>query len=296
MYELVQVGPRTYYIECPAKIGVYEFRKGEVCLIDSGNDKDSARKVLKVLETKGWKLSLVINTHSNADHIGGNSHLQDKTGCAIYARGIEAAFTRHPILETSFLYGGFPVAELRNKFLLAKASDCREVTSATLPEGLEIIELGGHFFDMIGLRTADGVVFLADCLFSEAILEKYRIPFMYDVARFLEVLDRVESMRAERFVPAHAPATRDIRPLVAANRENVAGILAAVRRACAAPARFEDILKTLCDAYGLTLDFNQYALIGSTLRSVLAYLHDAGRVDAFFEANSLLWKDKEGLS
>ena len=45
MYELKQVGPQTYYINCPAKIGVYVRSEYEVYFIDSGNDKETAKKV-----------------------------------------------------------------------------------------------------------------------------------------------------------------------------------------------------------------------------------------------------------
>ena len=44
MYELIQAGERTYYIECPAKMGLFNINDEEVCLIDSGNDKDAAKK------------------------------------------------------------------------------------------------------------------------------------------------------------------------------------------------------------------------------------------------------------
>ena len=56
MYELVQVGPQSYYIMSPAKIGIYKATDTEVYLIDSGNDKDAGRKVRKILDEKGWKL------------------------------------------------------------------------------------------------------------------------------------------------------------------------------------------------------------------------------------------------
>ena len=39
MYELVQISEKCYYINCPAKIGVYVPDKENVYLIDSGNDK-----------------------------------------------------------------------------------------------------------------------------------------------------------------------------------------------------------------------------------------------------------------
>ena len=87
MYELVQVGPRSYYINAPVKIGVYLAEENQVYLIDSGNDKDAGRKLRQLLEKQGWTLRAILNTHSNADHIGGNQYLWKQTGCKIYAPG-----------------------------------------------------------------------------------------------------------------------------------------------------------------------------------------------------------------
>ena len=81
MYELVQAGERTYYINSPAKIGLYLEGERDVYLIDSGNDKDAGRKVKKLLEQNGWELRAIINAQSNADHIGGNRFLQERYHC-----------------------------------------------------------------------------------------------------------------------------------------------------------------------------------------------------------------------
>ena len=62
MYELVQVAANTYYINSPSKMGVYRVSDDDVWLIDSGNDKDAGRKVQKILEAQGWKLTAIINT------------------------------------------------------------------------------------------------------------------------------------------------------------------------------------------------------------------------------------------
>ena len=53
MYELRQAGEETFYLECPAKIGIYQPRPGEVYLVDSGGDKDAGRRVRKLLEERG---------------------------------------------------------------------------------------------------------------------------------------------------------------------------------------------------------------------------------------------------
>ena len=106
MYELIQVTNNSYYIQSPAKMGLVKLDDTRVCLIDSGNDRDAGKKVKRLLDANGWQLTAIYNTHSNADHIGGNKYLQGQTGCRIYAPGIECAFTRYPALEPAFLYGG----------------------------------------------------------------------------------------------------------------------------------------------------------------------------------------------
>ena len=290
MFELIQITDRTYYIQSPAKIGLVKLDGDQVCLIDSGNDKDAGRKVRQVLDANGWKLAAIYNTHANADHIGGNQYLQRQTGCKIYAPGTDCGITRHPILEPAFLYGGYPVKELRHKFLLAQESDAQELTPDALPEGFEMIPLPGHFFDMVGFRTPDDVVFLADCLSSRETLDKYQIGFIYDVAAYLNTLEAVKTMQARVFVPSHAAATESIADLAQYNIDKVLEIAERIVALCAEPLCFEVILQRLFAVYGLRMSFEQYVLVGSTVRSYLAWLKDTGRLTCLFEDNMLLWQ------
>ncbi len=290
MYELIQVSERDYYIQSPAKIGLVRLNDSDVCLIDSGNDKDAGRKLRQILDANKWHLTAIYNTHSNADHIGGNQYLQRQTGCRVYAPGIDCAFTRRPILEPSFLYGGFPPGDLRHKFLMAQESDARELTQDVLPEGFALIPLPGHFFDMVGFRTPDDTVFLADCLSSRETLEKYRIGFIYDVAAYLKTLETVKSMQAKQFVPSHAPACSEIASLAQHNMDQVLEIAERIVGICAEPLCFEAVLQRLFSDYGLDMNFEQYVLVGSTVRSYLAWLRDTGRLQVLFENSMLLWQ------
>ena len=289
MYELIQVSERNYYIQSPAKIGLVRLNERDVCLIDSGSDKDAGRKVRQLLDANSWKLTAIYNTHSNADHIGGNKYLQSQTGCGIYAPGIERAFTRRPILEPSFLYGGYPCKELRHKLLMAQESDAEELTADCLPEGFEMIPLPGHFFDMAGFRI-DGVVYLADCLSSRETLEKYQIGFIYDVAAYLKTLEMVKAMEADLFVPAHAEASKEIAGLAQYNIDKVQEIADRITGICQEPLCFEAVLQKLFTDCNLKMNFEQYVLVGSTVRSYLAWLKDSGRLTALFENNMLLWR------
>ena len=290
MYELIQVSEHNYYIQCPAKIGLVKLNDTEVCLIDSGSDKDAGRKVRQILDANGWKLRAIYNTHSNADHIGGNKYLQGQTGCRIYAPGIECDFTSHPILEPAFLYGGYPCKDLRHKFLLAQESKAEPLTGEVLPEGFELIPLPGHFFDMAGFRTPDDVVYLADCLSARETLDKYQIGFIYDVASYLETLEKVKTMKAKLFIPSHAAPEEDISDLAQYNIDKVREIAGRILEICAEPLCFETILQKLFTEYGLTMNFEQYVLVGSTVRSYLSWLKDTGKLNAGFGDNLLLWQ------
>lgn len=124
MYELRQVSTNSYYVQSPAKIGIIKLNDTDVCLIDSGSDKDAGRKVRQILDANNWRLQAIYNTHSNADHIGGNKYLQNQTGCKIYAPGIDCAFTNHTILEPAFLYGGFSTKGLTAQILNGTGKQC----------------------------------------------------------------------------------------------------------------------------------------------------------------------------
>lgn len=291
MYELIQLSEHDYYIDCPAKIGLIRLENDEVILIDSGSDKDAAKKILKILNANNWTLKAVFNTHSHADHIGGNKLLQDRTGCKIYANLLENTYTNHPELEAMGLYGGLPFKELKNKFLLAQKSDCEQITDDVLPQGMSILPLPGHSFDMIGFKTADGNIFLADCVSSAETLGKYGIAYLWDPMASIRTLEYVKSLQAEvRFIPAHAPVTEDITELADINIAAIKKVMESILQICEEGCTFEEILKKLFDAYGMTLTAQQYVLIGSTVRSYLSALYTEGRLKFEFVENRMIWK------
>ena len=106
MYELVQVAENTYYINSPSKIGVYRVSDDDVWLIDSGNDKDAGRKIQKILDAQGWKLTAIINTHypDHALDISKKSLLLMPGGETVF--GDTADVIREDRLEQAF---GIPV-------------------------------------------------------------------------------------------------------------------------------------------------------------------------------------------
>ncbi len=123
MYELIQVSEQSYYIQSPAKIGLVRLEGQNVCLIDSGNDKDAGRKVRQLLDANGWRLTAIYNTHSNADHIAATSICRDRPGAKSMRRELTA-----PLPVTPFWNRPFCTAAIRVRSCGINSSWLRRAT------------------------------------------------------------------------------------------------------------------------------------------------------------------------
>ncbi len=54
-------------------------------------DTPDAAEIAAQLDSKGWQLTHILNTHHHADHAGGNLELKRKTGCTIVGPRADAA-------------------------------------------------------------------------------------------------------------------------------------------------------------------------------------------------------------
>ena len=152
-----------------------------------------------------------------------------------------------------------------------------------------MIPLPGHSFDMVGFRTPDDVVYLADCLASAETLGKYQVSFIVDVGAYLNTLEMVKEMKAKLFVPAHADAAESVSDLAELNIIKTHEVADKIVDMCSKPTMFEDILKHMFDEYGLEMTFEQYVLIGSTVRSYLTWLKETGRLHVEISDNRMMW-------
>lgn len=100
--------------------------------------------------------------HSHADHIGGNQYLQKRTGCRIYAPGIECSFTRHPILEPISLYGGYPPKDLKHKFLMAQESEAQYLTKLQRLFTEYDLQMNFEQYALVGSTVRSYLVWLKD--------------------------------------------------------------------------------------------------------------------------------------
>lgn len=298
--EFQRLTDRVAYLPGGTNIGLIDGEGAALgaVLVDTGNDKDSARRIQKAAEAYGRTVAAAVLTHSNADHAGGAAALIDRMDIPVFAPRLEASICADPILEPSFLWGGYPPAELRGKFFVSPpcavvpfpfpAGDEAVPLDGPL-SGLRALRLGGHYFAQVGFLS-DGVLFAGDAVFGEASIAKHPIIFVYDVAAFLASLDRIAASGARVVVPSHGSPTEDIPALIAVNRVSVGRTADAVISACAEASTTEAILRVVAEAFSVQLDWAQYALVGSTVRSYLVYLRELGKIEATFEDGALLWR------
>ncbi len=291
-----QLGPSTWVIPGRTAIGYYE-ENGCGYLIDSGGDDEAGRKLLRVIESRGVPLRAIINTHSNADHIGGNAFLQRRTGCEVWGPPVEGMLIERPLLEPLWLWGAHPFAQICGKFIQAKPSQVTRIASSgqIRDTALEAVELPGHFLNMIGVKTPDRIFFAADALFSPEVLAKYRFCVMLDVASAFETLDRLLAFDARYIVPCHAPVAaqgEELVALVEANRRALGWINDAVLATLDEPNEpkgRDEILGQIACANGLVMDEAHFLLNLMSVSAHLTYLSGVGKIEPVMRDCRLKW-------
>jgi glyoxylase-like metal-dependent hydrolase (beta-lactamase superfamily II) len=297
MSKLIELAPNCYYLPGAVNVGVVANESREALLIDTGGDKDYGRTIRKAVEAAGLKPVAIVNTHSHADHYGGNDFLARNLNLPVYAPEIEEAILRYPYLEPMYLYGGaVPLAGLRNKWLEAKASPV-DIIYAVNEEPLGVgtftlqrHDTSGHAVRQVAFGVGT-VCYAADAFFGAEVLSKYGIPFVHDVAGQLATLDKLLTLPYEIFVPGHGDPTRDIQTAVVANRAAIAQAAEWVRNAVQAESTLSDIVhRVTSQLQNPPNNLSTYFLMNACVMAYLAYLTAQNEIAPTVEQGILTWR------
>lgn len=289
--QLKALTDRVQLFAGPVNIGLVLLADDRVALIDSGLDRRQARHVLEILADYRYRLDTILVTHAHADHTGGCAFLQEATGCRILASRREAPAIDNPLIQAIVLFGGAPLPELVNPFLVADPARATAIDEPTLHLDdltIEVLDLPGHSIGQIGFLV-DGVAFVGDALFPEPVIKRNRLLYVFDPIEHLASLQRLEAVPASVFVGGHFPAVTDRHSLLTANRKHVEQLFQFVRSLLTGPQTFERILKELLGRFQLRKSGWEYFLYRSTLNGYLSALKRRGEADCRIMDNVLLW-------
>ena len=294
----VELAPGVFHLRGGSNMGLI-VRDGKGLLIDTGLDKDTARRALRTAEEMGVALEAVFITHAHADHFGGAHFLQRRLAVPLYAPALEAAMMEHPIIEPLYLFSGAaPIGDLRHKFTLAKPCRINHIVTEAGPLEIgpfqvEVVGLPGHSLNQVGVAVED-VLFCADAVFPAEALQKHKVIFCVDMDETLETLERLPDLPYACFAPGHGPAYaagEEIAQICAANRERLEEIRALVYTTLEEPQGTPALVQRVAGHFGLRLTTaTAYFLTRTTILAALSSLERTGEVEAVMEENRLLWR------
>ena len=293
MPEFLSLSPGAFLF--PAAVNsLVLVQDGGVLIVDTGLDDSHARKLLRALDAQQLAPTAILNTHSHADHHGGNATLLKRfANLPIYAPSLEAAIINHPLLEPLYLYGAHPPKALRSKFLLAPASPAQGVEAGRVTLGgvdVELLNVPGHASQMYAVRFG-GLLYAADALFGPETLAKHPLTFCVDSAamkRSAAGLPKLEGVSLT--IPGHGEPTEDLAELVEVNLAAFQRVTDAVLAAAQTPASVDEVLRRVCQALQIEMS-NPGAVVlnRSAVSAHLAELAALGRVALTVEGNQLLF-------
>ncbi|THF71241.1 MBL fold metallo-hydrolase [Deinococcus sp. Arct2-2] len=294
---LIPLAPGVHYFPAAVNSVLVEDGRGGALVIDTGLDESHARKLLRAMTDAGLQPTGILNTHSHADHHGGNSFvLKRYPELKIFAPPLEDAVITHPILEPIILFGARPPAELQSKFLLAQPSPARLAPEPGLTRiggaDVELLEVAGHASMMYAVRVGD-VLYAADALFGPEALLKHPLTFCADSGLQKEAAARLGKLEGVRVVlPGHGDPTSDLAGLVAANLAAYGRITDAVQHAVqAGVATTDELLARVCAALNVTMTTPSAVVLNrAVVAAHLTELQELGKVEMVVEDNRLIYR------
>ena len=288
MFEVKHIKGNTYYFEAFSNVGIYKLDESRVVLIDGTDHKRMAKAVNNNLKANNLTVDTIICTHCHVDHICGNKDFYEKYGCRILATEKEMPFIAQPDLEGTFYYNGIDTDKSRNPFFTVEPTVVEALTEENLPEGLEIIKLPGHAFDMIGVKTSDGVFFVADSILSEKTWREFKAPFFHDVNSSIKTLEMLRESEAEFYVPSHNEPLADIKELVDLNIAKLKELKEIVYGLCNGVG-FDEMFTAFLKTLTLEIRTEKYVSYSVMLRNILQALVDDEKIKAFMNEGKFIY-------
>jgi glyoxylase-like metal-dependent hydrolase (beta-lactamase superfamily II) len=301
----IQLSKSVFCLVGHTNIGIIE-NENTIILIDSGLNRDNAIIIDKIIqENFNKKIGTIINTHSNADHAGGNKYFFEKYNCKILTTKKESAFLENPYLESAIIWGGHPFDKIRTSYFECESSTVTDfinedsIIELNTKAKISFVSLPGHFIDMIGISILDSdnkkTIFLGDSIFGAQMIQKYSISYMMQISEFINTLDKISKIESDFYIPSHSTiitSQEELQRLVKMNKNEILNIQIFLLELCKSQMQNDDILAKVFETYHIRTTPSQLVLIGSTIKNHLTDLYINNKIEMICNDGRMYWKTK----
>ncbi|MDF2690782.1 MAG: hypothetical protein K0S29_637 [Gammaproteobacteria bacterium] len=284
----------SHFFSGRLSVGAYVHGQ-KVILIDSGLEEAGAKDIDKTLKAQGLKPVAIINTHSHADHCGGNAYFKRQyPELEVFATKYEGVFIENPKMEPLCFCGGAePHAELHNKFLEAEPSVVDYEIPAKdgainiieeegkPPVAFQVVHLPGHTPGMVGVITPDNVFYCGDAIFNGETFDKHGVFFYTDIARTLESFDKIAKLKVDGCVFYHGAYEEDLDLAVVAtkHKEKILATKAAIEEILSAGSiSVDDLTAKVIKHFKVPESIMQFALTRTIVSAYVTQLQLEKRI------------------
>ena len=301
----IQLSKSVYCLLGATNIGIIE-NENDIILIDSGLNRDNATEIDKTIkENFNKNIETIINTHSNADHAGGNKYFVEKYNCNILSTKKESAFLENPYLESTILWGAHPFDKIRTSYFECESSTATDfinedsIIELNAKTKISFVSLPGHFLDMIGISILDSdnkkTIFLGDSIFGAQMIQKYSISYMMKISEFINTLEKISQIESDFYIPSHSTiitSQAELKRVAQMNKNEIYKIQNFLLELCKTPMQNDDILAKVFETYHIRTTASQIVLIGSTIKNHLTDLYINKKLNMICENGRLYWQTK----
>jgi glyoxylase-like metal-dependent hydrolase (beta-lactamase superfamily II) len=294
MKRIEWVSDNLGYFDAPTTSAVIRLDENKVCVVDPGINFESGRKLNAALKREGLAPVAIINTHSHADHYGGNSYFLKRENVEVYFPAGESGIARFPIWEPFYLYGGTPPKEMKVPFLMPEATSIsREILPGKLKIldcEINIIDLSGHSLFQIGIEI-DGFLYAADSLFSPELWKKHVFTYFADYASSLEKMKQIKEMKLKGLILSHRGFYDNVTEVADFNILKLKDLYMKVLNEICSLSTTDEILMRIAEKSGVNFDsLPSYFLARQTVLSMLTYAGKTGELESVITEKGLSWR------
>ena len=199
----------------------FVYRSNSPVLIDTGyiSDFNETERLITGLGVNLSDISLIINTHTHCDHIGGNQIIQQKSGCDIALHKVGRFFIDTQDDWSTWWKYYDQEAEF---FKCTQSFEDGDIISVG-PHEFQVIHTPGHASDGIVLyNSQEKILISSDTLWeSDIAAMTLRIEGSMALFHMQESLQKLKSLDVKRIYPGHGRPFNDLKKAIIKSNKKI---------------------------------------------------------------------------